>query len=73
MKFSVDQDSGFFFCFFLRDQEMSVKAAVFCAIDISPGEMKDVVDAESGVQTDQDESVIAGVGLFGKVVIFKIV
>ena len=36
---------------------MGVKAAVFCAIDISPGEMKNVVDTESSVQTDQDERV----------------
>ena len=52
---------------------MGVKAAVFFSIDMSLGEMKDVVDAESGVQTDQDESVIPGVGLFGKVVLFEIV
>ena len=49
---------------------MGVKAAVFCAIDISPGEMKDVVDAESGVQTDQDESVIPGVGLLGNCLLY---
>ena len=52
---------------------MGVKAAVFCAIDISPGEMKDVVDAESGVQTDQDESVIPGVGLLGKEVLLEMI
>ena len=51
---------------------MGVKAAAFRAIDISPGEMKNVVDTESSVQTDQDESVIPEVGLFGKVVIFEI-
>ena len=51
---------------------MGVKAAVFCAIDISLGEMKNVVDTESSVQTDQDESVIPEVRLFDKVVIFEI-
>jgi hypothetical protein len=52
---------------------MGVKASVFCAIDISTGEMKDVVDAESSVQTHQDESVIPGVGLLGKEVLLEIV
>lgn len=51
---------------------MGVKAAAFRAIDISPGEMKNVVDTESSVQTDQDESVIPEVRLFDKVVIFEI-
>ena len=59
-------------CFLFCDQKMGVKAAVFCAIDISPGEMKNVVDTESSVQTDQDDSVIPEVGLFGKIVIFEI-
>ena len=51
---------------------MGVKAAVFCSIDISPGEMKDVVDAESGIQTDQDNGVIPEFRLFGKIVVFEI-
>ena len=52
---------------------MSVKTSAFSTIDVTPGDMKDVVDAQCGVQTDQDESVIAGVGLFGKIVLFEIV
>lgn len=73
LKFSVEQDSGLFSCFLFCDQKMGVKAAAFRAIDISPGEMKNVVDTESSVQTDQDESVIPEVRLFGKVVLFEIV
>lgn len=46
--------------------------SVFRTIDIAPGEMKNVVDAECGVQTDQDDGVIPEVRLFDKVVIFKI-
>ena len=72
LKFSIDQNSGFFSRFLFRDQEMAVKTPVFRTVDITPGEMKDVVDAECRVQADQDQGIVAEVWLLGKVVIFEI-
>ena len=51
---------------------MSVKTSAFSTIDVTPGDMKDVVDAQCGVQTDQDNGVIPEFRLLGKIVVFEI-
>ena len=48
---------------------MSVKTSAFSTIDVTPGDMKDVVDAQCGVQTDQDYGVFPEFRLFGKIVV----